>query len=107
VQHSYRRAIIDAIQRKRKVQLGYQRRDGSPSLHVVAPIDLQLGDTEATATTEYLWAYCFAEEKAEMHRMNRVLTVRIIDERFDLEEILAKWPTNWPLPKSWRVPRPP
>ena len=67
--------IVEAIRSRSRIQLGYERLDGSRSLHIVAPVDLRRGDRPSTAEVEYLWAYCFAENKAETHNCDRVLTV--------------------------------
>ena len=71
-------ALVQAIQQHRKILLGYQRRDQSLSLHTLAPVDLQFGNTAATADQLYLWAYCFAEEKAESHKFDRILRLRVL-----------------------------
>ena len=85
--------------------MGYERRDGSVSLHMVAPVDLQPGDRPSTEGKEYLWAYCFAESKAELHLTDRILTVRVLAEAFDPARVIADWPVSWRLPASWRVSR--
>ena len=97
--------LVKAIQTNSTLQLLYRRGDGTESLHVVAPIDLRLGETQVTAKLEYLWAYCFAEHEAEMHRLDRVLNARVLDEHFDVREVLDLWPDKWPLPKGWTIPR--
>jgi predicted DNA-binding transcriptional regulator YafY len=101
----FRTKLIQAIQGRNKLQLGYRRRDGTMSLHIVAPIDLQLGVTADTQTTEYLWAYCFAEGRAEARVCDGILTVRVLDERFDADAVKSAWPSTWPLPPRWRVDR--
>ena len=97
--------LIEAIQTCREVQLGYERRDGSRSLHVVAPMDLRMGDTPTTEETEYLWAFCLAESEAEMHLCERILAVRLLGV-FEPRDILAIWPSErWPLPQHWCIAR--
>ena len=101
-----RNQVLLAIEGHWKLQLGYERADGSRSLHVVAPLDLRLGDRPSTTTNEYLWAFCFAESKAETHLTDRILSARILDDVFDVAEVLAAWPVGtWPLPDSWNIPR--
>ena len=96
------RAIRDQI----RVQIAYRRADGTVSLHVVAPVDIRFGETDRTRTTEYVWAFCYAEGLAEMHLCDRVLSARVLTDTFDGEALLGNWPhRKWPLPKSWTVPR--
>lgn len=98
-------AVVGAIRSHRKLQLGYRRRDGSLSLHTVAPVDLQMGNRAGTESTEYLWAYCFAEEKAELHACERILSVRALGESFEPADVLGRWPDRWTLPNDWAIDR--
>ncbi|HEX9123545.1 MAG TPA: WYL domain-containing protein [Actinomycetota bacterium] len=100
-------ALMRAIQGRHRVKLVYRRQlDGVTSIHEIAPLDIRGGDTSRTANTLYLWAWCFAEQEAEMHLMDRVERVLELDQVFDTDDLLARWPTRrWPLPKSWSVPR--
>lgn len=100
-----RTTVVEAIQLHQKLQLGYRRTDGSLSLHTVAPVDIQPGDRPSTSEKEYLWAFCYAENKAELHLCERILSARILDERFSVNELLDMWPREWTLPEVWRVPR--
>ncbi len=99
--------LTAGIMGRHVVRLGYLRqRDGVVSLHHVAPIDIRLGDTPRTGGTWYLWAYCFEEDRLEMHLLERVRSATLTDRSFNPREILAKWPEpEWPLPKEWVVPR--
>jgi hypothetical protein len=75
-------------------------------MHEIAPVDVRPGDTERTSTTLYLWAWCFAEEEAEMHLLDRVLKVQILDDSFDPSRLASDWPVKrWPVPDEWTVPR--
>lgn len=95
-----------AIRERRKVQLAYRRRNGSTSLHIVAPVDIRFGETEGTKSAEYLWAHCYAEGESEMHRCDGIISVRVMDECFDAAELLREWPQRrWPLPEQWSVSR--
>jgi predicted DNA-binding transcriptional regulator YafY len=103
-------AILDvltkAIVSSRLVRLGYSRKaDDVVSLHHVAPIDVRPGDTPATETTWYLWAYCVEESKLERHLVDRIVTATLEDEAFDPRDVLRRWPSGWPLPYEWVVPR--
>jgi predicted DNA-binding transcriptional regulator YafY len=100
-------ALVEAIQNCRRVRLVYRRQlDGVTSMHEVAPLDLRPGDTGRTATTIYLWAWCFAEQEAEMHLLDRVLRAQALEARFDPTEIAGAWPMKrWPIPAEWTVPR--
>lgn len=101
-----RSVLEQAIRGHLRVQLAYQRIDGSVSLHVVAPVDIRFGETEATRGTEYLWAHCYAENVAEMHRCDRIISARILEESFDPAELVRNWPQHkWPLPVEWAVVR--
>lgn len=100
-----RARLVRAIRDRRKLQIGYRRRDGTTSLHVVAPVDLQLGVTPDTHHIEYLWAFCFAEQRAEARVCDNILTIRVLDEPFDAPSVLAAWSSTWPLPDRWRVER--
>src|SRR5689334_1627685 len=98
--------LTSAIQLHCDIQLAYRRRDGSTSVHIVAPIDVREGDTKATETQEYLWAFCYAENQAEMHKCERILSVRVMETKFDPTKLLDAWPVDrWPLPSQWRVAR--
>lgn len=84
----------------------YQRKaDDVVSVHEVAPIDIQPGDTPRTSNTRYLWAWCFAEDKMERHLLERVLKAQKLEEGFAPHDILARWPEGWPRPMRWAVPR--
>ena len=100
-------ALTTGITSRRIVRLGYSRqRDGVLSLHHVAPIDIRPGDTPRTSATWYLWAYCFEEQRLEMHLLDRVRSANLTGGLFDPAEILAKWPApDWPRPEAWIVPR--
>ena len=98
--------IAEAIGACRRLRLVYTRKaDGVTSIHEVAPVDIRPGDTPATATNEYLWAWCFAEDKLERHLLDRVRSVEILPTRFEPAEILARWPSGWPQPSTWRIGR--
>lgn len=98
--------LTSAIRDHNNVQLAYRRLDGSTSLHLVAPIDIRHGNTPATEAHEYLWAFCYAESRAEMHRCEGILTVRVMDTAFEPAELLSNWPVErWPLPSKWQVAR--
>lgn len=106
VNESDRETLERAIQGERKAQVGYQRADGSISVHVVAPVDIRLGETERTGDTEYLWAFCYAEGIPEMHRCDRILQVRELAEGFSGKALLESWPSKkWPLPNAWVIRR--
>lgn len=100
-------ALIRAIQEKKRVRIVYRRKaDEVVSVHEVAPIDLRGGWTSRTANTLYLWAWCFAEDRLEMHLMDRLARVIPLETTFDPLAILARWPVQkWPIPESWTVPR--
>jgi len=86
--------------------LVYQRKsDEVVSVHEVAPIDIQPGDTPRTATTRYVWAWCFAEDKLERHLLDRVLKAQTLESGFNPEEILRRWPEGWPRPTGWTISR--
>jgi hypothetical protein len=54
----------------------------------------------------YVWAWCYAEDRLEMHLLDRVMKVVPLDELFDPAEIGHRWPVEkWPIPESWNVPR--
>jgi predicted DNA-binding transcriptional regulator YafY len=98
--------IADAIQARRRLRLVYQRKaDDVVSVHEVAPVDVRPGDTPRTANTTYVWAWCFAEDKLERHLLDRVLKAQKLEDGFDPEEILRRWPEGWPRPITWAVPR--
>jgi predicted DNA-binding transcriptional regulator YafY len=98
--------ISEAITSCRIVRLGYSRKaDGVLSLHHIAPIDVQRGDTPRTRGSWYLWAYCVEEARLERHLIDRILSVTLEDETFDPPAILDKWPDGWPRPPEWVIPR--
>lgn len=98
--------LTNAIRQRRVVRLGYSRQsDGVLSLHFVAPVDIRPGVTARTATTMYVWAYCFDASEAEMHLLHRVRSVAMTPDTFDPPAILRLWPAKWPLPRSWFVQR--
>ncbi len=101
-------AILErAIREHLCVRLVYRRKsDEVVSVHEIAPLDIREGWTEKTATTLYLWAWCFAESQAEMHVLERVIGVTLLNRVFQPPELLRRWPTDrWPLPDAWRVQR--
>jgi predicted DNA-binding transcriptional regulator YafY len=99
-------SLSEAIHDHRIVRLGYERRDGVVSLHFVAPLDLQPGDRATTKSSTYLWAFCFDEEEAEMHRLDRVRSVTSTADLFNPADIFERWPHDrWPLPGAWEVER--
>jgi len=96
--------LITAIRSERRVRLSYRRQsDEVVSLHEVAPIDIRTGWSAKTSHTLYLWAFCFAEEKAEMHLLSRIIAVTVLPQNFSPSEVLRDWP--WPLPEAWTVER--
>ena len=98
--------VANAIQDRIRVRLSYRRKsDGAVSVHEVAPIDIQPGDTSRTADTEYLWAWCFAEAKLERHLLDRIVWIEPLETHFDAAWILSQWPVGWPRPAKWRLPR--
>ena len=98
--------LVEGIVNRRRVRLAYSRQsDGVTSIHEVAPIDVQPGDTPRTADVAYLWAWCFAEAKLERHLMDRVLKAELLEQAFDPEWVLAQWPYGWPRPNTWQIPR--
>lgn len=98
--------IVEAIKRKRVIRLGYARNsDGVVSLHDVAPIDVRPGDTTATASRLYLWAYCLAEQRLETHIFDRVITAQPTDREFSAHFVDSVWPANWPRPAKWEISR--
>ena len=100
-------SLVEAIAAQKRVRLGYRRQaDEVTSVHEVAPLDIQPGDTTRTRGSEYLWAWCFAEDKLERHLMQRILRVEILDVEFDPEWVYERWPQGWLRPAEWRVPRP-
>jgi predicted DNA-binding transcriptional regulator YafY len=100
-------ALAEAIKRARVVRLVYRRQsDEVVSIHEIAPIDLRPGWTRKTASILYLWAWCFAEGKLEMHLMERVQRVIETGRTFDPALILSNWPEeSWPLPETWEIQR--
>lgn len=102
----YAEALAAAIREHRIVRLGYARRNGVVSLHYIAPLDLQPGDRQTTRGMTYLWAYCLDEGEAEMHRLDRVLSLTPTDDLFGPADIFERWPHDrWPLPDAWMVAR--
>jgi len=99
--------LSKAIREARMVRLAYLRKaDQVLSLHEVAPIDIRLGWTPATAQRLYLWAWCFVEDKPEMHLLDRVRKVSLLEDRVDPVTLLGRWPIErWPIPDEWQVPR--
>jgi predicted DNA-binding transcriptional regulator YafY len=99
--------LVRAIAERRRVRLAYRRqKDAVISVHEVAPIDLRPGDTLRTANTVYLWAWCFAEDRLELHILARVLRAQLLDAVFDPEPLLSRWPEDiWPRFEEWVVPR--
>src|SRR5687767_5706652 len=96
----------EAIEGRRIVRVAYVRQsDGVLSLHHLAPIDIRPGDTLKTSRTQYLWAWCFEEGKAETLILDRIQRVLQTEEVFSPGEVLGSWATNWPMPDSWIVPR--
>lgn len=89
------------------MRLAYNRQaDGVTSMHEVAPIDIRPGWTPRIQHLVYLWAWCFAESKAEMHLLERVEFAIPLSEKFDAAAILQSWKESaWPLPDEWFVPR--
>ncbi len=101
-----RDVIVDAIRTRRRLRLAYQRKaDDVVSVHEVAPFDIQPGDTPRTANARYVWAWCFAEDKLERHLLDRVLKAQKLDDAFDPEQILRRWPEGWPKPNAWAITR--
>jgi predicted DNA-binding transcriptional regulator YafY len=100
-------ALVSAIQESSRVRLVYRRQaDGVTSIHEVAPIDISPGWTERIRNQIYLWAWCFAENKAEMHLLDRIVKLQRLNRPFDPTTLLAQWrSTAWPLPDEWTVPR--
>jgi predicted DNA-binding transcriptional regulator YafY len=99
--------LVLAIAERRRVRLVYQRQaDEVTTIHEVAPMDLRPGDTQRTAHTVYLWAWCFAEDRLELHLMSRVKRADLLDGFFDPAPLLARWPEDiWPRFPTWNVPR--
>ena len=82
------------------------QRDEVTSIHEVAPLDVRAGWTERTDHLLYVWAWCYAEDKAEMHLLDRVEAVVGVAKSFDPQVVLAEWTrTAWPLPDEWEVSR--
>lgn len=97
---------MQAIQDRRVLRLGYAHvTDNVLSLHRVAPIDIRPGETRKTAHLTYLWAFCFEENRLEMHRMDGVRTVALTEDHFSPTLILARWPSDWRRPAEWVISR--
>jgi predicted DNA-binding transcriptional regulator YafY len=98
--------LIAAIRNAEKVRLVYVRqRDEIVSIHDVAPVDIRHGDTPRTASTLYVWAWCFAEDKPETHFLDRIQRVLDTGDTFEPSEVVARWVDHWPLPDGWEVDR--
>jgi predicted DNA-binding transcriptional regulator YafY len=100
-------ALVTAIQHRKRVRLAYQRKaDEVVSIHEIAPVDIRIGWTPDTSGQLYVWAWCYAEDRLEMHLLDRVVRVIHLDETFDPASILHRWPRDrWPIPDDWSVPR--
>jgi hypothetical protein len=100
-------ALVRAIQTRSIVRLGYDRiyRGAVSTLHEVAPIDIRFGESPRTATTRYLLAYCFDQERPEMHLLSNCRAVSTTDRQFSPHDVRARWPDRWPMPDQWFVQR--
>jgi len=99
--------VVTAIESARKVRLAYRRQsDEVTSLHEIAPVDVRPGWTDRTRNNQYLWAWCYAEGKAEMHLVDRIEGAFLLESEFDPAAVLRDWrDTGWPLPDTWEVRR--
>jgi hypothetical protein len=100
-------SLVEAIQRKLVIRLVYRRQaDEVVSIHEVAPVDIRPGWSPRTAKLLYLWGWCFAENKLEMHLVHRIEKAILTESTFDPKDVLSKWPREgWPIPETWEVPR--
>jgi hypothetical protein len=99
--------LAGAIQTRQIVRLAYRRKEDEViTLHEVAPLDIRRGDSSSTALVQYLWTWCYAQERAEIHLLGRIVRATTLTMTFDPDDILGQWPTwKWPLPSEWSIPR--
>lgn len=100
------RNIHQAIQKKRKVKVGYQNAQGIRTF-ILAPLDIKGGRSPATRKNRYFWAYDEAGQRVVSLRLDRVAVALPTDEHFDPAGPAQLWagkePPRWNLPREWTI----